>query len=373
MSVPNLTVFQNGQNQVSGDQLNTFTQTATTVANLRTFVGIQGMEVNLQGFTAPNDGGQGQFYWNTISTATDDGGVTTVVPSGVTVGAWIRLGSGSSSIVNQITNSDGSLTISPSTGNVVASLGSYGANTALANATVSSAQPTGIALTASTVLGRGTSGNIAAIPFSSISTNTGIINVQRILSTGTYTPTVGTSSVIIFAIGGGGGGGGSSTGSPTGGGTGGATSLGTLINVSGGIGGGAGSGSGGGSGGAGGAVTTATIPLTGSGGGGGQVGVFPYGGSGGAGLFGGGGSNSVYNTTPVAGGTNTGGGGGGGGGLASTANGGGGGGGGGIGVTYATGITGTYSATIGAGGTAGTGGNAGSVGGSGIIVIFEFA
>lgn len=169
MTVPDLTVYQSGVNQVSGDQLNTFTQSATTVVNLRTLVGVSGMEVNLQGFTVPNDGGQGQFYWNTTSTATDDSGVTTVVPNGVTQGAWIRLGSGNTStLVNSVTNSDGSIVVSPTSGNVVVSLGSYNANTALANATASTAQPTGVALTVSTLLGRGPTGNIAAIPFSQV-------------------------------------------------------------------------------------------------------------------------------------------------------------------------------------------------------------
>lgn len=375
MSVPSLTVYQNGTNQVNGDQLNTFTQSATTVANLRTFVGVKGMEVNLQGFTAINDGGQGQFYWNSTSTATDDAGVTTVVPNGVTQGAWIRFGSGASTIVNKVTNSDGSLTISPNTGNVVASLGSYAANTALANATTGSAQPTGIALTVNTVLGR-IGGNIQAVPFSSITTTSGIIGFQVLTSGTLYTPTVGTATSVIFGIAGGGGGAGAGTGSV--GGNGGSTTFGTagaILNLGGGSGGNYLSG-GAGTGGNGGTATTGTVVLPGSSGTAGYIppaGTTPAGGSGGAGIFGSGAGAGGNNSAGLVAGAHTGAGGGGAGGNTSSFNGNGGGGGGGIGIAYLTGVTGTYPFALGAGGSAGTGTNAGGAGAAGIIIVLEFA
>lgn len=93
MSTPSLASYSNGISQVSGDNLNTFTQWAVTVAQLRAFApnpAVPNMLVYLQGFIATNDGGQGNFYWNPI-TGTDDGGVTTIVPNGSTAGCWSRL------------------------------------------------------------------------------------------------------------------------------------------------------------------------------------------------------------------------------------------------------------------------------------------
>ena len=103
MAVPTLTQYQNGVNQVSGSQLNTMVQTANNVAALRTLTGLTNMQVDLQGFTVASDGGQGSFYWNPTSTAADDNGVSTVVPNGVMVGAWLRIGAtgtGTNSLAN---------------------------------------------------------------------------------------------------------------------------------------------------------------------------------------------------------------------------------------------------------------------------------
>lgn len=80
-----------GASPVSADNFNSYVQTVITVSTLRGFSGVSGMEIYLQGYSAPNDGGQGAFYWNTV-TGTDDGGVTTVVPNGSTSGCWSRLG-----------------------------------------------------------------------------------------------------------------------------------------------------------------------------------------------------------------------------------------------------------------------------------------
>lgn len=93
MTAPALSQFQNGISQVSGDNLETFNQTCNVVADLRGFIGTAGMQVYLRGYTAVNDGGQGQFYWNVSGTGPDDGGVTIVVPSGAAVGCWSRLNS----------------------------------------------------------------------------------------------------------------------------------------------------------------------------------------------------------------------------------------------------------------------------------------
>ena len=93
MTVPTNFVATSGTGAapITADNFNTLVQTVATVASLRGFTGVSGMEIELQGYSAPNDGGQGQFYWNT-TTGTDDGGVTTVVPNGSTSGCWSRLG-----------------------------------------------------------------------------------------------------------------------------------------------------------------------------------------------------------------------------------------------------------------------------------------
>lgn len=97
-----LTVFQNGQNQVDAANLNIFEQICPDVSTLRSFVGTPGMQVYLQGTMTINDGGQGPFYWNASGTGPDDGGTTNVVPNGSTVGCWTRLtfSSSLSSIAN---------------------------------------------------------------------------------------------------------------------------------------------------------------------------------------------------------------------------------------------------------------------------------
>lgn len=91
MTAPSLTAYQNGFNQVSGDGLNTFVQTCTNVAMLRTFTGVPGIQVALEGTATINDGGQGHFYWNAAGTGPDDNGTTSVVPNGATTGCWTRI------------------------------------------------------------------------------------------------------------------------------------------------------------------------------------------------------------------------------------------------------------------------------------------
>jgi microcystin-dependent protein len=92
MTQPVLTVNQQGQGAVSADQLNTFTQWCNTINDLRNFVGLAGMTVLMLGTASPSDGGQGYFWWNPASTVADDGGVTTIMPNGMTgPGRWNRL------------------------------------------------------------------------------------------------------------------------------------------------------------------------------------------------------------------------------------------------------------------------------------------
>lgn len=94
MTIPANSVTVDGSGSIGGDQLNTFQQVCTTVAVLRDFVGLDNMQVYLGGYTSYGDGGQGVFYYDTSATAADDGGVTTVKPSGAgTTGRWIRVGS----------------------------------------------------------------------------------------------------------------------------------------------------------------------------------------------------------------------------------------------------------------------------------------
>lgn len=91
MSSPALKNYANGTGQVTSDNLNTFFQTCTNMAQLRGFAGNNtAISVYVRGTTTANDGGQGIFYWNAGATGIDDNGVTTVVPNGVTVGCWTR-------------------------------------------------------------------------------------------------------------------------------------------------------------------------------------------------------------------------------------------------------------------------------------------
>jgi hypothetical protein len=87
---PLLTVYANGQGTVSAGDLLTFEQTCDTLAQLRAFTGVTGLQVFLRGYTAPGDGGQGPFYWSATATGPDNG-TTIIVPTGAIVGAWLRI------------------------------------------------------------------------------------------------------------------------------------------------------------------------------------------------------------------------------------------------------------------------------------------
>lgn len=109
MTAPSLSSYANGISQVSGDNLCTFTQWAVNPAQLRGFSpnpAVPNLLVYLQGYSSAGDGGQGFFYWNTV-TGTDDGGSTTIVPNGSTAGCWTRIGN-TSSVYSPQTVSNGS-------------------------------------------------------------------------------------------------------------------------------------------------------------------------------------------------------------------------------------------------------------------------
>jgi hypothetical protein len=91
MAAPSLAVFQTGGAAVTGDNLNSMVQSCDTMSELRALVGVAGMQIFVRGQSAPNDGLQGNFYWNVNGTAPDDNGVTTVVPYGAGSGEWTRI------------------------------------------------------------------------------------------------------------------------------------------------------------------------------------------------------------------------------------------------------------------------------------------
>ena len=81
-----------GIGSVTADLLNSYVRAVPNVAQLRGFIGLSSMVVFLEGFTIQGDGGQGLFGWNPNAVGPDDG-VMVIVPSGVSVGAWVRLSS----------------------------------------------------------------------------------------------------------------------------------------------------------------------------------------------------------------------------------------------------------------------------------------
>lgn len=90
MSAPALSSYINGSGQVSADNLNTFIQSCNTIAELRAFIGLPGIQIYVKGFISIADGGQGFFYWNASGGGTDNG-TTNIVPSGAASGAWNRI------------------------------------------------------------------------------------------------------------------------------------------------------------------------------------------------------------------------------------------------------------------------------------------
>jgi hypothetical protein len=102
--LPSLAVQVNGQGTVSADNYNTFEQTCNVAADLRNFVGIDGIQVSMRGIESPNDGGQGTFYWNSSAITPVDDNVNTIVPYSSATGCWSRLvPESSTSIIIQCT------------------------------------------------------------------------------------------------------------------------------------------------------------------------------------------------------------------------------------------------------------------------------
>ena len=109
MSVPANLVYTQGTGSppITADNLNTFQQIMPTLAGARGFSGVQNQGIYLQGYVSANDGGQGNFVW-IIGTGTDDGGITTIVPTGNTSGYWSRIGNSSPVYAPQtVTNAAG--------------------------------------------------------------------------------------------------------------------------------------------------------------------------------------------------------------------------------------------------------------------------
>lgn len=83
-------VSANGVAVITDANLNTAVQNAGLIANLRNFVGINGMAVRLLGGTVLGDSSNGSFWFNSSSTATDDG-INVIQPNGLLTGRWLRL------------------------------------------------------------------------------------------------------------------------------------------------------------------------------------------------------------------------------------------------------------------------------------------
>ena len=88
--IPAPTVFRQGQGAASADNLNTFIQTVVSVAQLRSFSGVDGMVISLQGAVSTADGKQGAYYWSSDATTADNGS-TVIAPDSVAVGRWLLL------------------------------------------------------------------------------------------------------------------------------------------------------------------------------------------------------------------------------------------------------------------------------------------
>jgi hypothetical protein len=108
---PNVATSGTGAAPITADNFNSYLCAGMTLSAARAFSGVQNQEIHLIGYTSTNDGGQGIFVW-TLGTGIDDGGLTTIVPTGNTAGYWARVANGSTTITPQtVSNSGGSATL----------------------------------------------------------------------------------------------------------------------------------------------------------------------------------------------------------------------------------------------------------------------
>lgn len=91
MTAPLLTAFVQGLGSVGADNLNTFEQTCDNYAELRGLTGLPGMQVFCRGEVSPNDGGQGNFYWDPNALGADNNS-TILTPTGdPDQGRWVSI------------------------------------------------------------------------------------------------------------------------------------------------------------------------------------------------------------------------------------------------------------------------------------------
>lgn len=85
--IGNISLFIQGQGEVDADQLNSFVQGGFSDTQLQNTVGKTGMIVASQGTSAPGVGTLRFFYWD----ATATGGTGNIIPTGSSVGGWVKL------------------------------------------------------------------------------------------------------------------------------------------------------------------------------------------------------------------------------------------------------------------------------------------
>lgn len=91
MTAPALAVQIQGQGAVSADNLNTYVQWCTNVAQIRAVIGLAGMAVYVEGLSTADDGGEGTFVWFATVSESDDG-KNYIIPAGSNGGGWVRVG-----------------------------------------------------------------------------------------------------------------------------------------------------------------------------------------------------------------------------------------------------------------------------------------
>ena len=116
--IPRNVAFAQGIGSVSGDEFNTFAQVVTVASQLRNFVGLSNMAVQLLGIDTINDGLGGTFYWNGTAVGPDDN-LNVIVPFLAAIGAWIRVTYTTASIAptfttKTITVADSPYSVAPS-------------------------------------------------------------------------------------------------------------------------------------------------------------------------------------------------------------------------------------------------------------------